>query len=151
MQEEEMGNVQSSQAGGTTAGPQSVGPNAITNPLTPLLLLAAPSIDTQPWRIRGTLDADHEERRINRLVDSPADHADRNQHIVCYGLNSTDESPVAQAVKLARHGLVASVYRGGLLEWSLFRDVFGNATYGIDNVGADREAECNTLDFLPRG
>ena len=46
------------------------GPNTITNPTTPLLLLAAPSVDTQPWRIAGTLGAEQEERQINRLAEN---------------------------------------------------------------------------------
>lgn len=143
-----MGNVQSTP--GTEL--QSVGPNAITNPGpdAPLLLLASPSIDYQPWRIRGTLTVDREEQRINRIVSADSAHPDRNSFIVCYGLNSTDDSPVAQARKLARHGLEASVYRGGLFEWSLLRDAFGDTDYGIEHTAGDGDACCNTLDFLSR-
>jgi hypothetical protein len=143
-----MGNTQSSAAadGDRIA---RVGPNAITNPTTPLLLLAAPSIDAQPWRINGTLDADHEESQINRLVENRSS-GNQSKHIVYYGLNSTDTTPETQARKLAKHGLVASVYGGGLFEWALLRELYGNTTYGLDNAGRDREALVDPLDFLPQ-
>lgn len=125
-----------------------VGPNTITNPTSPLLLLAAPSTDSTPWRIRGTVSAADEERQINRLIETKNDDSTRKMEIVYYGLNSTDPVPEAQARKLLQYGLSASVFRGGLFEWGLLREVFGDATYGIDNSGNDRSIRFNCLDFL---
>jgi len=125
-----------------------VGPNAITNPSSTLLLVAAPSTDTTPWRIRGTVSASDEERQINRLIDTKNDDFTRKIEIVYYGLNSTDRAPETQVRKLLQYGLVASVFRGGLFEWGLLREVFGEAAYGIDNRGTNRGASFNCLDFL---
>lgn len=142
-----MGNTMSHEASPDGNRTRYVGPNAITNPSSPLLLLAAPSTDMTPWRIRGTASAADEERRINRLIETKNDDTQKMQ-IVYYGLNSTDQAPEAQARKLLQHGLGASVFRGGLFEWGLLRDVFGDATYGIDHSGNDRDARFNCLDFL---
>lgn len=125
-----------------------VGPNTITNPTSTLLLLAAPTTDMTPWRIQGTISAAHEERQINRLIETKNDDSTRKVEIVYYGLNSTDLIPETQARKLLQYGLDASVFRGGLFEWGLLREIFGNATYGIDNIGNDRDATFNCLDFL---
>lgn len=126
------------------------GPNTITNPGTPLLLLAAPSVDTQPWRIAGTLGAEQEERQINRLAENKEQGGKLDgTRVVYYGLNSTDTAPDTQAKKLAKFGVEASVYRGGLLEWGLLRDVFGDTPYGLVNIGSDRDLLWNSLDFLP--
>lgn len=145
-----MGNTQSTAAFGDRLS--LVGPNTITNPSTPLLLLAAPSVDTQPWRIHGTLSADEEERQINRLVERGSKNGEAPKHVVYYGLNSTDTSPETQARKLANHGLEASVYRGGLFEWVLLREAFGDTVYRLSNIGnGNGESETiNPLDFLPK-
>ncbi len=143
-----MGNVQSTAGFGERV--TLVGPNTISNPPTPLLLLAAPSVDAQPWRIHGTLSADEEERQINRLVEHGSKNSGTPKHIVYYGLNSTDTSPETQARKLMSHGLKASVYRGGLFEWILLRELFGETVYRADNIGHDPSATLNPLDFLPQ-
>lgn len=143
-----MGNTQSTASHGDRI--VCVGPNTITNPSATLLLLAAPSVDTQPWRIHGTLSADREEHQINRLVEYGSKNGEATKHIVCYGLNSTDATPETQARKLARHGLEASVYRGGLFEWVLLRELFGETVYRLDNIGHDQSAALNPLDFLPQ-
>lgn len=143
-----MGNAQS--AAGSNERITLIGPNTITNPTAPLLLLAAPSVDTQPWRIHGTLSADEEERQINRLVERGSKNEDRPKHIVYYGLNSTDTSPETQARKLMSHGLEASVYRGGLFEWVLLRELFGETVYRLNNIGHNQSITLNPLDFLPQ-
>lgn len=142
-----MGNTMSHEVSPDSHRIRYVGPNAITNPCAPLLLLAAPSTDLTPWRIRGTVSAADEEQRINRLIDTKNDDTQKME-IVYYGLNSTDLAPETQARKLLHYGLGASVFRGGLFEWGLLREIFGDATYGIDNSGSDREASFNCLDFL---
>jgi len=143
-----MGNAMSHMAPpGDGSRIRSIGPNAISNPSGSLLLLAAPSTDTTPWRIRGTVSPADEERQINRLIDTKNDDG-KKPHIVYYGLDPTDPMPESQARKLMQHGLSASVFRGGLFEWGLLREVFGDAAYGIDNCGSDRSASFNCLDYL---
>lgn len=139
-----MGNTQSNLASGHQA---PVGPNTITHPPHPLLLLAAPSVDIQPWRIVGTLSSDEEERRIQSLVN--IGKGSKGQCIVYYGLNSTDQAPDIQAQKLREYGLDALCYRGGLLEWSLLSEVFGKDAYGLQHVTGSRTEQCDPLDFLP--
>lgn len=140
-----MGNTQSSLASGNP--PAAIGPNTITHPPLPLLLLAAPSVDAQPWRIAGTLSSDEEERRVQSLAGSRK--GSEGHCIVCYGLNSTDPAPEAQARKLREYGLEALCYRGGLLEWSLLREVFGQDAYGLDQVSGGGAEQCDPLNFLP--
>lgn len=143
-----MGNTMSHVASTDDQRIRFVGPNTITNPTTPLLLLATPSTDSTPWRIRNTVSPADEERQINRLIETKNDDHTRKVEIVYYGLNSTDPVPEAQARKLLQYGLGASVFRGGLFEWGLLRESFGDSTYGIDNNGSDRNIVFNCLDFL---
>ena len=139
-----MGNTQSSVVSGH---PEPVGPNTITHPPRPLLLLAAPSVDTQPWRIAGTLSSDEEERRVQSLAGSGK--GNQGNCIVFYGLNATDPAPEAQVRKLREYGLEALCYRGGLFEWSLLREVFGQDAYGLDHVSGGGSEQCDPLNFLP--
>ena len=145
-----MGSTQSTTK--EVSGGVIVGPNSITNPTSPILLLASPSVDIQSWRIVETLNASQEEREINRLIAqySSSGYVPETK-IIYYGMNSTDKSPDEQLEKLEKHGLKGYIYRGGLLEWSLLRECFGEEAYGMSRLEASGDdSSPNVLDFLPK-
>lgn len=142
MQEESSGSV-----------PKVVGPNYITDNSAKVILLASPLVDAKMWRIDGTLTPEMEEREINRMIQNYSSSGKApEEKIVYYGLNSVDRSPDEQAAKLARHGIEASVYRGGMFEWLLLREIFGADNYPVVSTLATSNSNVviNPLDYLPR-
>ena len=109
------------------------------------------------WRIGTTLLPDMEEREINRLIEKYSSSGKPpEEKIVYYGLNSLDKSPDEQAAKLARYGIYASVYRGGMFEWTLLREIFGDDAYPVTPISFPSlsintsDVVVNPLDYLPR-
>jgi hypothetical protein len=140
---------------GTGHVPVVVGPNYISDSATEIILLATPEVDTKGWRIAGTLPPETEEREVNRVIQAfNASGINPKEKIVYYGLNAVDKSPDQQVAKLASHGIAGSVYRGGMFEWLLLREVFGADAYAVSPVsssgGASPLPPVNPLDYLPR-
>ena len=143
------------QDGASVNAPAVVGPNYISDNTTGVILLATPDVDSKGWRIAGTLSPQTEEREINRVIQAyNASGKPPKEKIVYYGLNAVDKSPDEQVAKLAGHGIAASVYRGGVFEWLLLREVFGAESYAVTSVsaggGASELGPVNPLDYLPR-
>jgi hypothetical protein len=75
--------------------------------------------------IAGTLSADQEEKKINELLRS-----NRSITILVYGENSCDLSPNKKTVQLRALGFRnVSEYRGGLFEWLLLQEVYGESNF----------------------
>jgi len=141
------------QEGGSSSVPKVVGPNYITDNSAKVILLASPLVDAKMWRIDGTLTPETEEREINRIIQNYSSCGKTpEEKFVYYGLNSVDKSPDEQAANLATHGIEASVYRGGMFEWLLLREVFGADNYPVcSNVPtSNSNVIINPLDYLPR-
>ena len=131
----------------------SVSAPTITDSLEPVLLIAAPSLDAETWRIGGTLGAIEEERRINDLIETGGRGTGSARgrpvpQVVVYGRNGADLSAESHARKLAKHGIDAAVYRGGLLEWALLHELYGSDPYRLDDLLVGGARNCDPLDFL---
>ncbi len=147
------GTLGTMQEGNSSSVPKVVGPNYITDNNAKVILLATPQVDAKMWCIDGTLTPEMEEREINRIIQKYSSSGKApEEKIVYYGLNSVDRSPDEQTAKLASHGIEASVYRGGMFEWLLLREVFGADNYPVVSTLAisNSNVVINPLDYLPR-
>lgn len=147
------GTIGTMREGNSGSVPRVVGPNYITDNSAKVILLATPQVDAKMWRIDRTLTPEMEEREINRIIQKYSSSGKApEEKIVYYGLNSVDRSPDEQAAKLASHGIEASVYRGGVFEWLLLREVFGTDNYPVCSTLATDNSNViiNPLDYLPR-
>lgn len=80
----------------------------------------------QDCLILDTTTARDEEQVLNGLIESGAT---QNQ-IVVYGRNCTDKSPYRKAEQLRSHGFgTVAVYPGGMLEWCLLQDAYGEKAF----------------------
>ena len=81
------------------------------------------SNDNQSCLIDRTVSYLHETELINTLLSSSR----TNARIVIYGMNSSDESIVAKYNQLNKLGFTnIYVYVGGLFEWLLLQDIYGD-------------------------
>jgi len=86
------------------------------------LLINTLSSDFQSCLINGTVQINQEEKIINELITSNPDI-----YVVVYGKNSNDESIYKKYKQLSDLGFSnVRLYIGGLFEWLLLQDVYGN-------------------------
>lgn len=91
------------------------------------LLLNVLPMDDQDCLIRGTINANNEEQILNQMIESIATP---NKKIVIYGKNCNDEKVSAKLNQLQKLGLTdVFVYRGGLFEWMLLQDIYGEKEF----------------------
>jgi hypothetical protein len=93
--------------------------------------------DKQGVLIRGTLAAADEVRRINDLLEGGDQE---NYCIVIYGENHTDDTIMKKRAQLMDLGFTrVYCYLGGLFEWLLLQDVFGEEEFPMtaDASGVD--------------
>ena len=84
-------------------------------------------MDDQDCLIRGTINANNEEQILNQMIESIATP---NKKIVIYGKNCNDEKVSAKLNQLQKLGLTdVFVYRGGLFEWMLLQDIYGEKEF----------------------
>ena len=84
--------------------------------------------------IKNTIRISDEERIINKLI------SDYNKGIVIiiYGLNPTDESIYEKYNQLINLGFYnIFVYTGGMFEWLLLQDVYGEDSFKTDGKELD--------------
>lgn len=80
-------------------------------------------IHEQQCLIAQTLSATHEESTVNKLLSS----RERDIRIIVYGKNCTDKSVFKTATQLSNLGFTnVFIYMGGLFEWLLLQDIYGN-------------------------
>ena len=90
------------------------------NPEVYLLINTLP-ITEQGCLIRGTIGAENEEKIINQFI-----RTNKDVHIIFYGRNSNDETPVKKYQQLISLGFTnIYIYTGGLFEWLILQDIYG--------------------------
>lgn len=78
---------------------------------------------SQDCLIKGTIQADKEVGLINSLLSS----SHKNSKILIYGENCSDAKVIAKYNQLHKLGFTnLYVYAGGLFEWLLLQDVYGD-------------------------
>lgn len=81
----------------------------------------------QSCLIAGTLDTKEEEAFINTLLTK---YMPTSKHIVLYGLHACDETPYQKQRQLLSLGISEVwVYSGGLFEWLLLQDIYGETEF----------------------
>ena len=82
-------------------------------------------ISKQNCLIKKTIPAGEEVEIINNLIKT--NYANR---VVIYGMNASDDSIVRKYNQLTGLGLInVVVYPGGLFEWLLLQDIYGNDSF----------------------
>ena len=86
-----------------------------------ILINTLPS-NNQNCLIIKTIDSNSEEKFINHLLNN-----DINKNIVIYGKNCSDISTLSKFKQLKNLGFKnIKIYMGGLFEWLLLQDIYGN-------------------------
>jgi hypothetical protein len=102
-------------------------------------------LDQQDCLIRGTLTAEQEERAINDALTKYVPNAPPFQCII-YGANCCDLSPDKKRKQLLGLGFglkEINIYRGGMFEWMLLQDIYGDTKF------ATTKRELNLLKYRP--
>jgi hypothetical protein len=87
------------------------------------ILINTLTITEQNCLIPGTIAIKDEEAIINK-------HLNNNIHIIIYGKNANDESIFKKYEQLLTLGFVpVYVYTGGIFEWLLLQDIYGNEEF----------------------
>ena len=81
----------------------------------------------QDCLICGTISATNEEEMLNKMMQSITTV---NRKIVIYGKNCNDETVSVKLQQLQNLGLYdVFIYRGGLFEWMLLQDIYGDKEF----------------------
>jgi hypothetical protein len=91
------------------------------------LIINTLSVSEQNCLIFGTMNALFEEKIINEMIytiDIP------DKPIIIYGKNANDDSPYIKYKQLNNLGIQnIKIYSGGLFEWLLLQDIYGNEPF----------------------
>jgi hypothetical protein len=88
----------------------------------------------QDCLIEGTISIKHEENILNNLISKGNVEA----KIVIYGENSCDNKLIKKYNQLIKLGFVnVYIYMGGLFEWLLLQDIYGNDYFKTTTVEKD--------------
>lgn len=102
-----------------------------------VVLLNTMARGDQACLIRGTLHADDEESAMNAMLTS-TDPLVTDRWVVVYGRHTLDPKPMEKARTLRLMGLSRLlVYRGGLFEWLLLQEVFGQDQFPTQGACPD--------------
>ena len=97
---------------------------AIKNPGYYVIINTLP-IQEQKCLIRTTINYDQEENLMNQLLSQGI-----NRTIIVYGRNDLDITVDKKYQQLLSLGFVdIYIYRGGLFEWLLLQDIYGNSEF----------------------
>ena len=100
------------------------------------LLINTLSPSEQKCLIYSTSDINKEEEIINQLIKN----GNYNVKLIVYGKNSNDENIYKREEQLKKLGFENTfIYTGGLFEWLLLQDIYGNDEF---------PTTCNELDIL---
>tara|TARA_B100001109_G_C18669030_1_gene383253 strand:- start:119 stop:529 length:411 start_codon:yes stop_codon:yes gene_type:complete len=84
--------------------------------------------------IINTLVSSGEEDYINNLIQN----RDYTKEIVIYGKNACDESVIKKYIQLKNYGFTnLLIYAGGLFEWLLLQDIYGDELFPTTNKTLD--------------
>ena len=99
------------------------------------ILINTLSTTEQDCLILGTIPAYQEENIMNEIItriDIP------DKRVIIYGRNSSDSSPETKYTQLSNFGIQEiSIYSGGLFEWLLLQDIYGNKAFPTTKKNAD--------------
>lgn len=104
----------------------------VKNPEIYLLINTLPSV-SQDCLISNTVSIDQEEATINKYMKE-----NRNIRIIIYGKNCNDDlvdKKYQQLLSLGFYNIF--VYRGGMFEWLLLQDIFGNELFQTNKKELD--------------
>jgi len=105
------------------------------------ILINTLPLNSQDYLIKNTLDGNTEEKVMNDILDT---NAQSNVLIIVYGKNCLDESALKKRHDIEKLGFKkVLVYTGGLFEWSLLQDIFGNEEFPTTRI------ENNILLYKP--
>lgn len=105
---------------------------AIQNNRDYLIINTLPNTE-QNCLIFGTLIADLEEQTINQLIVT-----NTNVNIIIYGKNCNDETIEKKYEQLHNLGFKKIyIYRGGLFEWLMLQDIYGNDLFKTNSHEKD--------------
>lgn len=99
---------------------------AIQKPNEYIMINTLP-ISEQDCLIKNTLPYDQEEKTINELLNN---YDLNNKKIIIYGKNANDETADKKYSQLKTLGFSEIyLYSGGLFEWMLLQDIYGNVEF----------------------
>ncbi len=111
---------------------------ALKNPELYLIINTLP-LNEQQCLIIGTTDANLEEQTINEYLKN-----NTNIRIIIYGKNCNDETTEKKYTQLTNIGFYnIYLYNGGLFEWLLLQDIYGN------DIFPTTKKELDILKFKP--
>uniref|UniRef100_A0A6C0ET26 Rhodanese domain-containing protein n=1 Tax=viral metagenome TaxID=1070528 RepID=A0A6C0ET26_9ZZZZ len=98
-----------------------------------IILINTMNTSKQDCLIKNTLKANVETEQINKLLKN-----NKNQEIVVYGVHHTDISVINKYNQLKKLGFKnVYIYYGGMYEWLLLQEVFGNNNFQTDGMIKD--------------
>lgn len=81
----------------------------------------------QDCLIQGTISAANEEQILNTMIQSVTVP---NKKLILYGKNCNDDTVTEKMIQLKNLGLCdVYIYRGGLFEWMLLQDIYGEKEF----------------------
>lgn len=84
--------------------------------------------------IKNSLNVLEEEQIINQLLKN----TDKSANMIIYGQNSSDEAIIKKYNQLIQLGFKnVYIYPGGLFEWLLLQDIYGNELFPTTNEEKD--------------
>jgi hypothetical protein len=100
--------------------------NAIRQPDKFIIINVLP-LHEQDCLISGTIDACQEEYILNQMIQSITTP---DKKIIVYGKNCNDKTIDSKITQLQSLGLNdIFVYKGGLFEWMLLQDIYGDTQF----------------------
>lgn len=98
-----------------------------------MLIINTLDAHQQSCLIAGTLNIDSEVEVLNDYFKN-----DREIMIIIYGMNSTDDKSVKKYDQLMKLGFYnVYIYSGGLFEWLLLQDIYGNELFPTTATNVD--------------
>jgi len=86
--------------------------------------------------ISGTLAPEREEAYVNELLESLDAVSLSETLVIVYGRNAMDKSVVEKAKQMYSLGFTSvCVYSGGMFEWCLLQDVYGEKEFPMEGCG----------------
>lgn len=83
--------------------------------------------------ISGTLNIEHEVEALNTYMKN-----NKDIRIIVYGMNAADGSSMKKYEQLIKLGFYhVFIYAGGLFEWLLLQDIYGNELFPTTSIKTD--------------
>jgi hypothetical protein len=94
-----------------------------------MYLLNTLPLSDQACLIQGTIEGQNEEEIVNAMLTG-TEPQNTDRYLIVYGRHGLDPSPERKCRKLRSLGLSRlGIYKGGLFEWLLLQEVFGETMF----------------------